>query len=146
MGRIIPYIIENKKNMFQTTNQNGYKWRIPNSWLVSFMEKPKQKWIVTGGSPLFRKPPYIHQNGKQLICHLLPIQGFSKAGWSTFWFMARKHWPNRGQASQNGEFQASPFVLFLGDYACNILNYFSRSRVFYHIYLQGTYYSDIWPC
>ena len=58
--------------MLQTTNQNGYKWRIPISWLVSFMEKPKQKWMITGGSPIFRKPPYIHQNGKQLICHCYP--------------------------------------------------------------------------
>jgi len=31
---------------------------VTSKWMVDFMEKPKIKWMRTGGTPYFRKPPY----------------------------------------------------------------------------------------
>jgi hypothetical protein len=33
-------------------------WGYPNSWMVYFRENPIYKWMITGGTPIFRKLPY----------------------------------------------------------------------------------------
>ena len=33
-------------------------WGYPNSWMVHFRENPIYKWMITGGTPIFRKLPY----------------------------------------------------------------------------------------
>ena len=34
-------------------------WGYP-KWLVYLMENPNTKWMITGGSPYFRKPPCVY--------------------------------------------------------------------------------------
>ena len=50
--------------MGPSNGQAGAKWGgsigsigYPESWMVYFMENQK-KWMITGGVPHFRKPPY----------------------------------------------------------------------------------------
>ena len=37
----------------QLYTYGGFRiWRYPNSWMVYFMENPKQEWMMTGGTPI----------------------------------------------------------------------------------------------
>ena len=50
---------------------------LPNGWFI--MENPKQKWMMTGGTPMTQEIPWIFHHGKtkyHWICHWIILNIF----------------------------------------------------------------------